>query len=193
VPRGTCYAGTDEVSGILESLGYEWVTGSPLSLVFVRGRTLRASAAADPLDGPLANLTSRKAVGFRITNELSDMTPYDIPRAFARLIDAARNGRRRVFGGIRFRTRFDTGATTWGVALFGDAGMRPGVSSTVQEITDELVDALVDLWHEHRATSAAVCAHCRHALTLSRTDPGRHARARASAPAGVSGRARGGL
>jgi hypothetical protein len=54
------------------------------------------------------------------------MTPYDIPRAFARLIDAARNGRRRVFGGIRFRTRFDTGATTWGVALFGDAGMRPG-------------------------------------------------------------------
>lgn len=144
-PRGTCYAGTDELSGILENIGYEWASGSPLTLAFLRGRTLHASVAAGLLDGPLANLTSRKAVGFRITNELSDMTPYDVPRAFARLVDAARNGSRRVFGGIRFRTRFDTGITTRGVALFGDAGLRTGVSATEREIADELVDALVEL------------------------------------------------
>lgn len=144
-PRGTCYAGTDELSGILESIGYEWASGSPLTLAFVRGRTLHAAVAADVLDKPLANLASRKAVGFRITNELSDMTPYEIPRAFARLIDAARKGSRRVFGGIRFRTRFDTGNTPRGVALFGDAGLYTGVSATEQEITDELVDALVEL------------------------------------------------
>jgi hypothetical protein len=35
--------------------------------------------------------------------------------------------------------------TTRGVALFGDAGPRTGVSATEQEITDELVDALVEL------------------------------------------------
>lgn len=144
-PRGTCYAGTDELSGILESIGYEWASGSPLTLAFLRSRTLHTAVTADLLDRPLANLTSRQAVRFRITNELSDMTPYDIPRAFARLIDAARTGSRRVFGGIRFRTRFDTGNTARGVALFGDAGPRTGVSATEQEITDLLVDALVEL------------------------------------------------
>jgi len=39
---------------------------------------------------PLANLASRKAAGFRVTTELSDMTPYNTPRAYARLLDAAR-------------------------------------------------------------------------------------------------------
>lgn len=144
-PRGTCYAGTDQLSGILESIGYEWASGSPLTLAFLRSRTLHASVAADLLDGPLANLTSRKAVGFRITNELSDMTPYDVPRAFARLIDAARKGTRRVFGGVRFRTRFDTGMRARGIALFGDAGLCTGVGATEQDISDELVDALVEL------------------------------------------------
>lgn len=141
----SCYAGFDELSGILESIGYEWTGGSPPTLAFLRGHTSHAFVTADLLDGPLANLTSRKAVGFRITNELSEMTPYDIPRAFARLVDAARNGSRRVFGGIRFRTHFDTGITTRGVALCGNAGLRTGGSATEQEITDDLVDALVEL------------------------------------------------
>jgi len=54
-PRGTCYAGTDELSGILENIGYEWASGSPLTLAFLRGRTLHASVAAGLLDGPLAS------------------------------------------------------------------------------------------------------------------------------------------
>lgn len=144
-PRGTCYAGTDELAGILESIGYEWARGSPLTVAFLRGRALHACPASDLLDGPLANLTSRKAVGFRITNELSDMTPYAIPRAFARLLDAAHKGSRRVFGGIRLRTRFDTGNTARGVALFGDAGPRTRANATEQKITEELVNALVEL------------------------------------------------
>lgn len=142
-PRGTCYAGADELSGILESIGYEWASGQPLTLAFLRMRTLHSSA--EVLTGPLANLASRKAVGFRVTNELSDMTPYDTPRAFARLLDAARKAGRQVFAGIRFRTRFDTGSTTRGVALFGDAGLRSGVPTVEHEITDELVDALTAL------------------------------------------------
>lgn len=84
-PRGTCYLATDPVSGLLESIGPEWATGRPLTRAFVTGRTVHA------LDLPqrvtLANLTSRKAIGFRVTNELSDMTPYDVPHAFATLFD----------------------------------------------------------------------------------------------------------
>lgn len=146
-PRGTCYAGTDELCGVLETIGYEWVSsGIPLTPTFVRGRVLHSAAAADLLDGPLANLTSRKALGFRITNELTSMTPYDVPRAFARVLDATRNARgRRAFGGIRFRTRFDTSSTAHGVAIFGAAGSHSAVASFMQEITDGLVDSLVDL------------------------------------------------
>lgn len=142
-PRGTCYAGTDEFSGILESIGWEWAGGQPLTLAFVRMRTLHSSSAV--LTGPLANLASRKAIGFRVTNELSDMTPYDTPRAYARLLDAARRAGKQVFAGIRFRTRFDTGSTIRGVALFGDVGLRNGVPTVEQEITDDLIDALTAL------------------------------------------------
>lgn len=142
-PRGTCYAGTDELSGILESIGYEWAGGSPLTLHFVRKRVLHSTS--DLVTSPLANLTSRKAVGFRVTNELSDMTPYDTPRAYARLLDAARTAGRQVFAGIRYRTRFDTGAKTRGIAVFGDAGPRSGLPTTEQEITDELIDGLITL------------------------------------------------
>ena len=142
-PRGTSYAGTDELSGILESIGYEWASGQPITLAFLRMRTLHSSA--ELLTGPLANLASRKAVGFRITNELSDMTPYDTPRALARMLDTARKAGQQVFAGIRFRTRFDTGPTTRGVALFGDAGLLRGVPTVEQEITDELVDELTAL------------------------------------------------
>lgn len=142
-PRGTCYAGTDELSGILESIGYEWAGGGPLTLAFVRNRVLHATT--DLITGPLANLTSRRATRYRVTNELSDMTPYDVPRAYARELDAARKASRRVFSGIRFRTRFDPGAASRGVAVFGDAGLRRGVSTTQQEITDELLDTLAEL------------------------------------------------
>lgn len=47
--------------------------------------------------------------------------------------------------GSASRTRFDTGNTARSVALFGDAGLRTGVGTTEQEITDVLVDALVEL------------------------------------------------
>lgn len=145
-PRGTCYAGTDE---LLRHPGEHRIPVGQRRAAdpgVLAQPHLASCVAADLLDGPLANLTSRKAVGFRITNEPPNMTPYDIPRAFARLIDAARKGSRRVFGGLRFRTRFGTGfITARGIALFGDAGPCTGVSTAEQEIFDELVDALVEL------------------------------------------------
>lgn len=139
-PRGTCYLATDPVSGLLESIGPEWATGRPLTRAFVTGRTVHA------LDLPqrvtLANLTSRKAIGFRVTNELSDMTPY-VPRAFATLLDGVTGRTGPAFDGLRFRSRFDTGATTRGVALFGDHGAQTSwTSAEVREVDEPLLDEL---------------------------------------------------
>lgn len=141
-PRGTCYVGTDRLCGLLETIGPEWVKGAPLTPEFLRRRTLRAAALVTL---PLANLTSRRALGFRVTNELSDMTPYDIPRAFAGVLDDARRSGKRRYGGIRYRTRFDTGPRGRGVAMFGDAGLLDGVSEIEEQISEDVLDALADL------------------------------------------------
>ncbi|MHB8289453.1 MAG: hypothetical protein ACYDEY_09495 [Acidimicrobiales bacterium] len=52
-----------------------------------------------------------------MTNELSTMVPYDTPRRWS----AALRG--SGFDGISYRTRFDTGPTSRGRALFGPAGL----------------------------------------------------------------------
>lgn len=70
------------------------------------------------------------------------MTPYIVPQMFADLFDDVVNGRRRVFGGIRFRSRFDTGAAARGVALFGDEGLLATPSSTVRGVDDVLIREL---------------------------------------------------
>ncbi len=64
-----------------------------------------------------ADLLSRRAIGFGVTNELSTMVPYDTPRRWS----AALRG--SGFDGISYRTRFDTGPTSRGRALFGPAGL----------------------------------------------------------------------
>ena len=141
--RGTCYLGTDAVSGVLETIGPEWLSGRTLSPGFVRLRVLHTWRLAEPKR--MANLVSRRAVGFRVTNELSSMTPYDVPQAFAQLFDGLRRSGRPVFEGIRFRTRFDTDPHARGVALFGAAGNAEDPRSDAREIDDDLLDELRDL------------------------------------------------
>ncbi|MET7894979.1 hypothetical protein [Streptomyces mirabilis] len=143
-PRGTLYAGTDELSGLLESIGLDWCAGKRAAVLIpelVNERQIHSYKP--PAIWQLANLCHRKAAGFRVSNELADMTPYDIPREYAMIFDATRDrvGRRR-FHGIRFRSRFDPGTLPRGVALFGEEGERPWVSSKVREIDDELIAEL---------------------------------------------------
>ena len=138
--RGTCYTGTDAVSGLLETLGPELAEGAPLTPDHLRKRTVHALLLAEAL--PVADLVSRRAVSFRITNELSTMTPYETPQAFARVFDEARNASGRVLRGIRFRTRFDTGAQARGVALFDHAGLRDLPSDSEEEVDERMFAAL---------------------------------------------------
>ncbi|MBT2539656.1 hypothetical protein J7E99_02760 [Streptomyces sp. ISL-44] len=142
-PRGTCYTGTDEVSGILESIGMDWCAGEPaIGLIpkLVKERVVHAYELPKSVNA--ANLSSRRAVGFKVTNELATMTPYGVPQKYAQVFDQTRGKRRaHQFLGIRFRTRFDTGAISHGLALFDDEGERSWPSSA-RDIDEELLAKL---------------------------------------------------
>ena len=113
-PRGTCYLGTDEVVGLLESLGPEIDNG-----VVASERLDQLKLYQWTPERPLspADLTSRAAVGFGVTNELSTMTPYDIPQAWAAAFDSDAG-----YEGVYYRSRFDPSDTERAVAHFGPAG-----------------------------------------------------------------------
>ena len=114
-PNGTLYVGTDVLVGLLETIGPH-LSGGVVSLQFLEQRRIFSRRLSADL--PVANLTSRRAAGFGVTNELATMTPYDIPRAWAVALYGTG------YAGIRYRTRFDVGADPCGLALFGDAGER---------------------------------------------------------------------
>ena len=69
-------------------------------------------------------------VGFKVTNELSDMTPCTVRQLFADTFDRVLRGQRHVFNGIRLRSRFDTGVVARGVAVFGDSPRSASASRT---------------------------------------------------------------
>lgn len=115
-PDGTLYLGDDALVGVIETIGGDLV-GATISIEFLRARRVYSRRLGS--DAVLANLTSRRAAGFGVTNELSTMTPYAIPRAWAAALSATTD-----YDGIRYRTRFDTGAGARGIALFGEAGER---------------------------------------------------------------------
>jgi hypothetical protein len=114
-PDGTLYAGDDPLVGVIETIGPH-LAGTTISRRFLADR--RIVSRLMPHDVELANIASRRAAGFGVTNELSTMTPYDIPRAWAATLHTAG------CEGIRYRTRFDTGSRAGGLALFGPAGER---------------------------------------------------------------------
>jgi len=64
----------------------------------------------------LADLTSRRALGFRVTAFLGANERYDDSQAFA--VDVARAG----FDGVRYLVRHDPAQQLYGIALFGPAG-----------------------------------------------------------------------
>ncbi|MFF4909728.1 hypothetical protein ACFY2T_33265 [Streptomyces sp. NPDC001260] len=146
-PRGTCYVGTDELSGILESLGPDWCAGEQaIVLISDLINERQVHSYKPPTTWHLANLCHRKAGGFRISNELSDMTPYDVPHEYAKLFDAIKDKtNRHRFHGIRFKSRFDTDLYPRAVALFGDEGEATWISAEVQDIGDDLIAQLAEV------------------------------------------------
>ena len=132
-PFGTCYLGTDRIVGLVELLGPEMagrpVTSSFVGSIFLYGLDLPAVAV-------VANLSDRKAIGYRASNELSGGGDYQVTQQWAVAFHEVG------FDGIRYRTRFDTGTSPRGIALFGSAGRAPWPISAKQAVDAELRQAL---------------------------------------------------
>jgi len=142
-PRGTCYTSIDPLCGLLECIGIDWCTKEDESVFeasFLQKWTIHVLRVERTIH--LANLTHRRALEFKVTNELSNMSQYRVPKLFARTFDEAKGTRGLpTFNGIRYRTRFDTGPRPNGVALFGQHGEQPWPTMTI-EVDDEIVSQL---------------------------------------------------
>lgn len=97
----------------MEVIGPELDNGV-VAAEFLDARRLFSFTLRSPARG--ADLASRRATGFGATNELSTMTPYTVPRAWARAFHEWG------FAAICYRTRFDTSEPARGVAHFGRFG-----------------------------------------------------------------------
>lgn len=132
--RGTLYAGSDPITGVVEIIGPEMIE-RPISRTFLSDRTIWTLGYDRAMI--LADLSHESAVGFGATNELSTMVPYDIPQSWAEAF--ADEG----LDGISYRTRFSTGKETTGIALFDEAGAKGWVALVYcRADDDEIVETL---------------------------------------------------
>jgi len=111
--NGTCYLGTDELVGIVESIGTELQNGV-ISSEYINERALYAWQPTQP--PRLADLTSGLALRHGVTNELSTMTPYEVPQQWASALST-------IAEGVLYRSRFDTRPSARAVAHFGPSGL----------------------------------------------------------------------
>jgi hypothetical protein len=113
-PEGTCYFAIDAFAAIREAsrLG-------PVTPAWIAERELRHVSPPDPRARLAA--TTRKAAGaYGLTNELTTLLPYDLPREWAAAFRA------HGFGGIRHILRHDPRARPGGISWFGRVGDDPG-------------------------------------------------------------------
>lgn len=113
-PRGTSYWADDAATAARERLGDRILDSgavtTPAAMAFDVAR------ARLPRNRRFAEVSSRDAARFGVTRELVTMIDYGVPQAWARAFDHAD------FNGIRYASRFTTGApTAW--AIFGTAGL----------------------------------------------------------------------
>lgn len=113
-PCGTCYLADSQAATIRERLGPDLARHRAVAESILAGRSI--SALILPADLRAANLDANRAADqYGITGELTTMTPYDVPRAWARTLHQAD------FDAIKGRLRFALGRAR-GLALFGTAG-----------------------------------------------------------------------
>jgi hypothetical protein len=107
---GACYFGTAPLSAWVE------VFRKPLLLAEETVLTRALFSAELGRDVKLADVTSRRALGYGITATIGAGDDYGPSHAFA--AEAVTAG----FGGIRYLVRHDPAQKLYGIALFGPAG-----------------------------------------------------------------------
>jgi len=108
-----------------------WVEVFRRQMLLAEAEVLERALLAVPLgrDVRLADLTSRRALGFGVTASLGATERYDDSQAFA--VHAAQAG----FGGVRYLVRHDPAQQLYGIALFAPAGA-PGPADPVWPARD---------------------------------------------------------
>lgn len=115
-PDGTCYFADTAAATVRERIGPDLATHGIIAMSLVSGRVI--STLTVTTDIRAANLDSDRAADqYGITAELMTMTPYDVPRGWARTLHRAG------FDAIKGRLRFSL-SNAHGLALFGPAGPR---------------------------------------------------------------------
>lgn len=115
-PNGTCYLANSAQAAARERIGPDMAATGHVPASIVEGRVM--SNLALPHLAVAANLDAdRAADGYGVTGELTVMTPYSIPQAWAVALHSAG------FDGIVGRLRFSLSRAV-GLALFGGAGAR---------------------------------------------------------------------
>lgn len=120
---GTCYLGRDAEAAVREGAGALLATLGWLDAELIADRVV--SVVRSPRAGVLADLTSRNAAAFGVTRELCSMTPYSVPRKWARALSSSHDG-------IEYHSRYTTGNVR-SVALFGPAGQADGPDPVTTE------------------------------------------------------------
>jgi hypothetical protein len=114
-PEGTCYLASDDLGAMLERLGPQLLPGGIVPESLLSGRVLRALRF--PRHHRVANCLAQHASKW-VTAEISTLTPYDLPQAWAAAFHRAG------FQGIRYAPRHSTSRRTHSLAIFGAAGER---------------------------------------------------------------------
>lgn len=114
-PNGTCYLASDDLGAILETLGPQLLPGGLAPASLLHGRLLRAIRV--PHRQRLANCLAQRASKW-VTAEISTLTPYNLPQAWAKAFHGAG------FKGVRYTPRHSTSRRIYSIAVFGPAGER---------------------------------------------------------------------
>ena len=115
-PNGTCYLATDVDTALRERFGHELIEQGVVT--FETAARTQVSSLQVPAARWLANACHRDAAQFGMTRELGTCASYDVPQAWAAaFLESGRHA------GIRYQTRFTTGARPNAAALFDTAGV----------------------------------------------------------------------
>lgn len=113
-PNGTCYVATDVATALRERFGHDLVRQGVVT--FQAAARTQVSTLRVPSGRWLANTCSPAAADFGMTREIGTCPSYDIPQAWAAVFfDGGKHS------GIRYQTRFTTGAVPNATALFDAA------------------------------------------------------------------------
>jgi RES domain len=134
-PNGTCYLATDVATALRERFGHDLVRRGVVT--FEAAAKTQVSTVQISSPRWLANACSPTAAKFGMTREIGTCPSYTIPQAWAAAFLAGGK-----HSGIRYQTRFSTGAAANALALFDVAGQQnwpldPNPTNGVQACTDE--------------------------------------------------------